>query len=55
MREIINNNTFLIPDFTAGLEFKISEEKEYFLKGNLSRNSKVPDLNDLFWIPGGNP
>jgi vitamin B12 transporter len=52
--EIINDKSFLIPDFTAGLEFKISEGKEYFLKGNFSRNSKVPDMNDLFWVPGGN-
>lgn len=54
IREIINNKAFLIPDFTAGLEYKILRGKEYFLKGNISRNSKVPDLNDLFWIPGGN-
>ncbi len=54
VREIINNRSFLIPDFTAGLEFKISKVKEYTLKGNISRNSKVPDMNDIFWIPGGN-
>jgi vitamin B12 transporter len=54
MREIINNKSFLFPDFTAGLAFRISEGKEYFLKGNLSRNSKVPDMNDIYWNPGGN-
>jgi iron complex outermembrane receptor protein len=55
IREIINNRTFLLPDFTAGLEYRIIEGKEYFLKGNLGKNSKVPDMNDIFWTPGGNP
>jgi outer membrane cobalamin receptor len=53
-REIYNNKTFLIPDFTAGLQFRLFNEKEYFLKANFSRNSKIPTMNDLFWFPGGN-
>jgi outer membrane cobalamin receptor len=55
IREIINNNNFLIPDFSAGLQLRISDAKEYYLKANISRNSKLPSMNDLFWIPGGNP
>jgi iron complex outermembrane receptor protein len=54
-REIVDNNYFLVPDFTAGLQFRIVEEKEYFLKGNISKNSKIPTMNDMFWVPGGNP
>jgi len=54
-REIYNKNTFLIPDFSAGLQFRIIKEKEYFLKGNISRNSKIPTMNDMYWFPGGNP
>jgi outer membrane cobalamin receptor len=55
VREIFDNNTFLIPDFSAGLQFRLFDEKEHFLKANISRNSKLPTLNDLFWVPGGNP
>lgn len=55
VREIIDNNIFLIPDFSAGIQFRIIDEKEYFLKSNISRNSKIPTLNDMFWVPGGNP
>ncbi len=54
LREIFDRNSFLVPDFSAGLQFRIIEEKEYFLKGNISRNSKIPTMNDLFWMPGGN-
>lgn len=55
IREIFDYNTFLIPDFSAAIQFRIIDEKEYFLKSNISRNSKIPTLNDMFWVPGGNP
>jgi outer membrane cobalamin receptor len=55
LREILDKNSMLIPDFSAGLQFRLIEEKDYFLKGNISRNSKIPTMNDLFWMPGGNP
>ncbi len=55
IRELIHDNTFLIPDFTAGVELKVSERREHFIKGNFSKNSKIPDMNDIFWVPGGNP
>jgi vitamin B12 transporter len=55
VREIFDNNSLLIPDFSAGLQFRIFDAREYFLKANISRNSKTPTLNDLFWVPGGNP
>ena len=55
IREIIDNSNFLIPDFSAGLQFRIIKSKEYFLKANISRNSKIPTMNDRFWVPGGNP
>jgi outer membrane receptor protein involved in Fe transport len=31
------------------------EKKDDFWRLALSRNAHVPTLNDLFWIPGGNP
>jgi iron complex outermembrane receptor protein len=55
LRGIFNNHSFLIPDFSSGIQFRLMEQKEYFLKVNISRNSKIPTLNDLFWVPGGNP
>jgi outer membrane cobalamin receptor len=55
IREIVDNNHLLVPDFSTGMQFRLIDEKEYFLKANISRNSKTPALNDLFWLPGGNP
>lgn len=55
VREILDRNRFLIPDFSAAIQFRIFDEKEYFLKGNISRNSKIPTMNEMFWLPGGNP
>jgi vitamin B12 transporter len=55
LREIYSKNNFLIPDFSAGFQFRLVDQKEYFLKANFSRNSKIPTMNDLFWEPGGNP
>jgi len=54
IREIFDNNVLLIPDFSAGFQFRLIDAKEYFLKANISRNSKIPTMNDLFWLPGGN-
>ena len=55
LREIIDGNTFLIPDFSAGFEFRLLRGEDHFLKYNVSRNSKIPSLNDRYWNPGGNP
>jgi iron complex outermembrane receptor protein len=55
VREILDTRNFLIPDFSAGLQYRIIEGKNYYLKANLSRNSKIPSLNDMYWVPGGNP
>ena len=40
---------------SAGVEYHPIRNKGYFLKGNLSRNYHQPTLNDLYYIPGGNP
>ena len=55
VREILDTRSFLIPDFSAGVQYRIARGKDYFLKANISRNSKIPSLNDMFWVPGGNP
>jgi iron complex outermembrane receptor protein len=55
LRDVLDDKSFLIPDYSAGFEFRIIRGEEHFLKLNLSRNSKIPSLNDRFWNPGGNP
>jgi len=52
--DIINDKpTPFIP--SAGIEYHPFHNKGYFLKGNLARNYHQPTLNDLYYIPGGNP
>ncbi len=55
LRETLDDNSFLIPDFSAGIEYRILKGEDHYLKLNVSRNSKIPSLNDRFWNPGGNP
>ena len=55
VRDDLNDKSFMIPDYSAGFEFRIIRGQEHFLKLNFSRNSKIPSLNDRFWNPGGNP
>jgi len=54
IRETLHDKEFLVPDFSAGTEIKPFSEKDYFLRANFSKNSKVPTLNDMYWSPGGN-
>ncbi len=54
LRQMITKNQLLIPDFSGALKYRIFEGKDYFLKANISRNSKIPTMNDLYWKPGGN-
>ena len=55
LREILDKSTFLFPDFSAGMQFRLLNGREYYIKANISRNSRIPSMNDLFWLPGGNP
>ena len=38
---------------SAGFDYDLSQS--FGLKINLSRNYHKPNLNDLYWLPGGNP
>ena len=40
---------------SIGADFKLLKNKEFYLKTNFSRNYHLPTLNDLYWLPGGNP
>jgi iron complex outermembrane receptor protein len=55
IREILDNQTFLLPDFSAALQFRLIDDKDYIINANVSRNSKIPAMNDMYWEPGGNP
>jgi vitamin B12 transporter len=54
LREIIIKNRAQIPDFSAGVQIGLLNGKEYFIGANISKNSKIPAMNDLYWNPGGN-
>lgn len=54
LREIIIKNKIQIPDFSAGVQIGLINDKDYFLGANISKNSKIPAMNDLYWSPGGN-
>jgi iron complex outermembrane receptor protein len=54
LRQTLDDKSLLVPDFSAGFEYRIISGEEHYMKLNISRNSKIPSLNDLFWNPGGN-
>jgi iron complex outermembrane receptor protein len=43
----------VIPYF--GFDFRVIPGKQLIIKGNIARNFHQPTLNDLYWVPGGNP
>lgn len=53
IRQLFFNDKLLVPDFNAGFDLYVYK-REYILKGNISRNSRIPTLNENFWVPGGN-
>ncbi|MBN2666305.1 MAG: TonB-dependent receptor [Bacteroidales bacterium] len=55
VRELLHDDILLTPDFSLSTEFRPFPQKYYFLKTSISKNSKVPTLNDMYWSPGGNP
>ena len=38
-----------------GFDLRLRESGDLILKGNIARIHHYPDLNDLYWQPGGNP
>jgi iron complex outermembrane receptor protein len=55
LRETIDRNKILIPDFSTGLQYRLWGNLDHNIKANFSRSSRLPSLNDLYWNPGGNP
>jgi iron complex outermembrane receptor protein len=55
VRQTVATGIKVAPEFTAGASWMLSRSGEHLLKASLSRNNKLPCINDLYWIPGGNP
>ncbi len=55
LRQMLDGNSFLVPDFSAGIEYRLLAGSDQFIKAGFSRNSRIPSLNDRYWNPGGNP
>lgn len=54
LREILDGRSLLLPDFSAGFEYRLFNGEESYLKSSVTRNSRIPSLNDRYWTPGGN-
>ncbi len=53
-RQMAVSGMSVIPEFTAGASWLLSENGEHIVKASFSRNTKLPCMNDLYWVPGGN-
>jgi iron complex outermembrane receptor protein len=53
-RQMIVTGMVIKPEFTAGAAVTLSPDGAHLLKGSLSRSTRLPCLNDLYWVPGGN-
>lgn len=53
-RQMIVRGIVIKPEFTAGAALMLSPDGGHLLKASVSRNTRLPCLNDLYWMPGGN-
>jgi len=53
LREEFVNGKLLAPTAFLGAEFKSNQS--LLLKAKITRDFRLPTLNDLYWSPGGNP
>lgn len=40
---------------SLGMEFQPLDKQDFSIKLNMGRNYHQPTMNDLYWVPGGNP
>ncbi len=53
-QDLVDNEYIpLIP--YLGFDLLLAEKGRLVLKGNIAANYHLPSLNDLYWVPGGNP
>lgn len=55
VRETLQDNKLLEPDFSLATRFRIIPAKEYYISASFSKISRIPSMNDMYWLPGGNP
>ncbi len=53
-RQMAVSGMNVMPELTAGATWLLSRSGEHLLKTSFSRNTKIPCMNDLYWVPGGN-
>jgi outer membrane cobalamin receptor len=53
-QEILDNKLLSLSP-SLGLDVSLVEDHDYHIKGNIGRSNHLPTLNDLYWLPGGNP
>ena len=53
-RQMVITGMTVSPELTAGAVWKVTSNGEHLLKASISHNIKLPCLNDLYWMPGGN-
>ncbi|MBE0676252.1 MAG: TonB-dependent receptor [Bacteroidales bacterium] len=51
----LDNGKLVPPDISSGVEYRSPGKYRFFAEANLSAKSRIPTLNDLYWVPGGNP
>lgn len=55
MREETYSGTFSPPIPALNVDYLLSRKGRLLLRGSVSRNYRYPTLNDLYFMPGGNP
>ncbi|MGQ9620717.1 MAG: TonB-dependent receptor plug domain-containing protein [Bacteroidales bacterium] len=55
LNETLSDNKPLLPDYSAGIEYYLNDNRSAWIKANYSKNTRLPTLNDMYWNPGGNP
>lgn len=53
-RQMAITGATVSPEFAAGAVYLINDNGEHLLKASISHSIKLPCLNDLYWLPGGN-
>jgi vitamin B12 transporter len=48
------NGTAKGPDMSAGIELLPFRKLNWKIKSNVASKSRIPTMNDLYWMPGGN-
>jgi iron complex outermembrane receptor protein len=54
-RQLAVTGITVAPELTAAASWLMSANGEHIMKASFTRNTKLPCLNDLYWVPGGNP